>query len=175
MQKAGYSKTVPDKAVQAADGCQAQSRKTWGLWGLWVLWGLWGALSKIRKIIVQNGFVVEPSVSDGIPRIPSLLRTPRLRKSLSEACVQNEGDDCPKWFWCSAVRPGRCCPAQSRKTWVQWVLWRALSKMTKARKVANRCAQRHSKVCAPSKANVNKPANPARTKPNQQFGTEPGT
>ena len=36
-------------------------------------------------------------------------------------------------------------------------------------------AQRHSKVCAPSKANVNKPANPARTKPNQQFGTELGT
>ena len=27
---------------------------------------------------------------------------------------------------------------------------------------------------APSKANVNKPDNPARTKPNQQFGTEPG-
>ena len=36
-------------------------------------------------------------------------------------------------------------------------------------------AEMVSKVCAPSKANVNKPANPARTKPNQQFGTEPGT
>jgi hypothetical protein len=35
--------------------------------------------------------------------------------------------------------------------------------------------QRNSKMCAPSEANVDKPANPARTKPNQQFGTEPGT
>ena len=66
------------------------------------------------------------------PRILSLPRTPRLRKSLSKACVQNEVIDCPKWFCCSAVRVGRCCPAQSRKT---WVLWGALSKMTKARKV----------------------------------------
>ena len=38
-----------------------------------------------------------------------------------------------------------------------------------------RDAERLSKLCAPRKANVDKPANPARTKPNQQFGTEPGT
>ena len=55
MQKAGYAKTVPDKAVQAAGG----SQKIWGQWGLWVLWGLWGALSKIREMIVQNRTVVQ--------------------------------------------------------------------------------------------------------------------
>jgi len=60
MQKAGYAKAVPDKAVQAAGGCPAQSRKTWGLWGLCGLWGQWGALSKTREMIVQNGFGVVP-------------------------------------------------------------------------------------------------------------------
>ena len=54
--------------------------------------------------------------------------------------------------------------------------------MTFIVKLATTCAvwlkrfcTRVSRLCAPRKANVDKPANPARTKPNQQFGTEPGT
>jgi len=81
MQKAGYSKTAPDKAVQAAGGCpvcsaggrlsgaEPENMGPIGPIGSYGSYGANGGLSPAnagREMIVQNGFGVVPSVTDGV-------------------------------------------------------------------------------------------------------------